>query len=46
MFVPTEKRVADMTQERWELTPEDDEYPQQLLDLERPPKRLYVIGSK
>ena len=46
MFVPTEKRVADMTQERWELTPEDDEYPQQLLDLERPPKRLYGIGSK
>lgn len=46
MFVSTEERVEEMPSDRWELTPEDDEYPKQLLDLERPPKRLYGIGSR
>ena len=46
MLISTEKRVDEATSERWELTPEDGEYPHQLLDLERPPKRLYGIGSR
>ena len=46
MLISTEKRVDEATSERWELTPEDGEYPHQLLDLERPPKCLYGIGSR
>ena len=46
MLISTEKRVDEATSEQWELTPEDGEYPHQLLDLERPPKRLYGIGSR
>lgn len=44
MFVPTEKRVMT-TASRWELTPQDDTYPETLQDFDTPPKRLYGIGS-
>ena len=30
---------------RFELTPQDDLYPKKLLDLEKPPQRLYGIGN-
>lgn len=34
-----------MADERWEITPDDEEYPQSLFSLDPPPERLYGIGS-